>query len=193
MWHHNHSLWHHKTVSMTSLPHYSWHHTHYITSHILYLCHHSHCNCDKTPTMFLTLSAVYDISHGEWMKTHWLYLTWYPMYRYNQTHLIDDITFYVRMKSHPLHAWHHRDFIWHHIHAGWQHTIVCMSWHTLCLWNHMHYIWCLTCCVYDYPSSIPGLKPVKTAISFTLYVITPSRSKTSHLLCKASQMAYVCH
>ena len=57
----------------------------------------------------------------------------------------------------------------------------------------MHYICCHPYCVYDYPSTIPGLKPVKTAISSTLYVITPSWSKTSHLLCKASQVAYVCH
>ena len=127
------------------------------------------------------------------MTTPWLYLTWYRIYLCYQTHLIDDMTPYVRMKSHPLHAWHHRHYIWHHIHSCWQHTIVCMSWHTLCLWNHMHEKWCLTCCVYDYLSSIPGVKPVKTAISSTLYAITPSQSKTSHLLCKASQVAYVCH
>ena len=68
-----------------------------------------------------------------------------------------------------------------------------MSWHTLCLWNHMHYICCHPYCVYDYSSSIPGLKPVKTAISSTLYVITHPQLKISHLLCKASQVAYVCH
>ena len=127
------------------------------------------------------------------MTTQWLYLTWYRTYLCNQTHLIDFITTYIRMKSHPLHAWHDRHFIWHHIHSSWQHNIVCISWHTLCLWDHMHYICCHPYCVYDYPSSRPGLKPVKTAISSTLYVITPSRSRTSHLLCKASQVPYVCH
>ena len=126
------------------------------------------------------------------MTTQRLYLTWYPLYLCNQTHLIDFITTYIRMKSHPLHAWHDRHFIWHHIHSSWQHNIVCMSWHTLCLWYHMHYICCHPYCVYDYPSSRPGLKPVKTAISSTLYVITPSRLRTSHLLCKASQVPYVC-
>ena len=43
----------------------------------------------------------------------------------------------------------------------------------------------------DYPSSISDLKPIKTAISSNLYVITPSLSKTS--LCKTLQAAYVCH
>ena len=43
-----------------------------------------------------------------WMNdTQRLYLTWHSMYLFNQTHLIDDITPYVRMKSHPLHVWHH--------------------------------------------------------------------------------------
>ena len=97
------------------------------------------------------------------------------------------------MKSQPLHAWHHRHFMWHHIHSCWQHTTVCMSWHTLCLRNHMLYIYCQPYGVHDYQSSIPGLKPIKTAISSTLYVITLSRSKTSQLLCKVSQGAYVCH
>ena len=115
------------------------------------------------------------------------------MYLCNQTHLIDDITPYVRIKSYPLYIWHHRHFIWHHIHSCWQHTIVCMSWHTLCLWHHMYYIWCHPYHVYDYQSFISDFKSVKTAISSTLYVITPSRSRTPHLLCKASQVPYVCH
>ena len=84
------------------------------------------------------------------MATPRLYLTWYPMYLCNQTHLIDDIRPYVCMKSHTLHTLHQRHFIWHHIHSCWPHTVICMSWNTLCLWNYMHYIWCLTCCVYDY-------------------------------------------
>ena len=185
---------HHKTVLMTSRPHYSWHHPHCIW-------HHIHSTCDLTALwlwkdtyyVFDIIFSVYDILYDEWMTTPRLYLTWYQMYLCNQTHFIDDITPYVCMKSHPLHAWHQRQFKWHHIHSSWKNPIVWKSWHTLCLCNYMHYIWCLTCCVFDYPRSIPGLKPVKTAISPTPYVITPSWSKTSHLLCKASQEAYVCH
>ena len=193
IWHHNHSLWHHKNLSITSHPHYSWHHTHCIW-------HYIYSTCDITATVNVTRHllcfwhyTVYMISHGEWMTTQWLYLTWYPMYLCNQTHMIDDITLYVHMKSHSLHVWHHRYFIWHHIHSCWQHTIVCMSWHTLCLWHHVYYIWCKPYCVYDYTSSISDLKPVKIAVSSTQYVITPSLSKSSHLLCKTSQVACVCH
>ena len=64
---------------------------------------------------------------------------------------------------------------------------------THCFWHPMYYIWCYPYCVYDYPSSVSVLKPVKSDISSTLYVITPSLLKTSHLQCKTSQMAYVCH
>ena len=137
--------------------------------------------------------SVYEISHDEWMTTQWLYLTWYTKYLCNQTHLIDDISPYVDMKSHPLHVWHNRHFIWHHIHSCWQHTIVSMSWHKLSLWHHMYYIWGDPYCVYDYPSSISALKHVKTYISSTPYVFTPSLLKTSHLHCKISHLAYVCH
>ena len=141
MWHHNHSFWHQKTVFMTSYPYYSWIQTQCIRYDI-------HYNCDITATVTMTrqqicfyiILSVTDISHGEWMTTQRLYLTWYPKYLCNQTHLIDDITTYVRMKSHPLHVWHHRHFIWYHIRSWWQHTFVCMSWHTLCLWQHIYYI-----------------------------------------------------
>ena len=105
MWHHNCSLWHHETVFMTSHPHSSWHHTHCIQ-------HDIHSTCDITATVTMTRHLLYfditlsecDISNGEWMTTQWLYLTWYPLHRCNQTHLIDDITPYVRMKkTHWMH------------------------------------------------------------------------------------------
>ena len=142
-WHHNHSFWHQKTVFITSYPYYSWIQTQCIR-------HDIHYNCDITATVTMTrhllcfyiILSVIDISHGKLMTTQQLYLTWYPKYLCNQTHLIDDITTYVLMKSHPLHVWHHRHLIWHHIHSCWQHTIVCMSWHTLCLWHRIYYIWC---------------------------------------------------
>ena len=118
--------------------------------------------------------SVYEISPAEWMTRQWLYLTWYPMYLCNQTHLTNDITTYVCMKPHPLHARHQRHFTWHHIHCCWQHTFVSMSWHKLCLWHHMYYIGGHPYCVYDYPSSIPDLKHVKTHISSTPYVIIAS-------------------
>ena len=47
--------------------------------------------------------------------------------------------------------------------------------------------------MYDYPSTISDLKPIKTDISSTIYVITPSMLNTTNLQCKPSQVAYVCH
>ena len=118
------------TQFMTS-PHCIWHDIHStchitnsitMTRHLLYFWHYTQCIWHLTWWMNDNAMTVSDMI---------------PMYLCNQTHLIDDITPYVHMKSHPLHAWHHRHFIWHHIHSCWQHTIVCMSWHTLCLWHHM--------------------------------------------------------
>ena len=148
MRHHHHSLWHQKSVFMTSHPHYSWHHPHCIW-------HHIHSTCDLTATVTMTrhllcfwhdTQCIWHLTR-EWMTTQRLYLTLYPMYLCNQTHLTNDITPYVRMKPHPLHAWHHRNITWHHIHSWWQHTIVPMSWHKLCLWHHVYYIWCHPYCV----------------------------------------------
>ena len=113
-----------------------------VTSQPLYLWQDT-CN------VFDMILSVYEISPAEWMTTQRLYLTWYPMYVCNQTHLTNDITTYVHMKAHPLHAWHHRHFTWHHIHSCWQHAIVSISWQKLCFWHHMYNIWCHPYCVYD--------------------------------------------
>ena len=201
VWHHMNSMlyyslfyWHPKL--------YSWHHMDNIPEYRAdCIGHNIHYTCDTTATVTMTrhcnvfdmILSVYEISHAEWMTTQPLYLTWYPMYLCNQTHFTNDITPYVRMKQHSLHAWHHSYFTWHHIHACWQHTIVSMSWHKLCLWHHMYYIWCHPYCVYDKHSSISVLRHVKTDIYSTPYVITPSLLKISHLLCKISQAPYVCH
>ena len=180
------------TICMTSYEFY-------VTSQPLFMTSQD-CIHDITSTLYFDITAivtmtrhllyiiisVYDISHAEWMRTQQLYLTWYPMYLCNQTHLIDDITPYVHMKSHPLHVWHHRHFIWHHIHSCWQHTIVFMSWHTFCLWHHMYYIWCHSYCVYDYSSSISDLKPVKTAIS-SLYMSSHPLCRRHHTYCVSHQ------
>ena len=103
------------------------------------------------------------------------------------------MTHYVCMKSHPLHVGHQRHYLWHHILSWRHHTIVCMSWQPLSLWHHILYIWCHTHHVYDNTCSISDLKPILSAIMSSVYVITPTLSKTSHQLCKISQVAYVCH
>ena len=125
------------------------------------------------------LLSIYDISHGVWMTLQPRYVTSHSQYLCNHTHVIDDITLFVCMKSHPLHVGQHRHCLCHHILSWWRHTIVYMSWHPLCLWHHIQYIWCHTHCVYENTSSISDLKPILSAITSTLYVITPTLSKTS--------------
>ena len=113
-------------------------------------------------------------------------------YLCNHTHLID-ITAYVCMKSRPLHVGHHRHYLWHHILSWWHHTIVYMSWNPVLLWYYIQYVWCHTHCVCDNTSSTSDLKPILSAIISTVYIITPTLSKTSHQQCKRSQVAYVYH
>ena len=147
------------TTSFTDFKRlYSWHHIHNIPEYRTdSIRHNINYTCDITAAVTMTsllqrfdmILSLYEISRAEWMTTQQLYLTWYPIYLCNQTHLTNDITPYVRMKPRPVHAWHHRHFTWHHIHSCWQHTIVSMSWHKLCLWHHMYYIWCHLYCVYE--------------------------------------------
>ena len=55
----------------------------------------------------------------------------------------------------------------------------------------MYYIQCDPYCVYDYPSSISDLKPVKTDISSTLYVITSTLADNIPLfLCHGINSVY---
>ena len=120
------------------------------------LWHHSHSIYDKTPTIFVTSNSVYKTSHimNEWQKKR-MYLTWYPMYLCNQTHMIDDITTYVRMESHPLHVLQHRHFIWHHIDSFFFFFFICGGFcHTL-KWNSHGF----TCVPHSNPPSHLPLHP----------------------------------
>ena len=106
----------------------------------------STCHITTTITMTRHLLCFWHYTQCIWHLTWWmndtqrLYLTWYSMYLFNQTHLIDDITPYVRMKSHPLHVWHHRHFIWHYILTLWPQTTVFM-YHTHYIWHRVHSVW----------------------------------------------------
>ena len=72
----------------------------YMTSHILYLWHHSHCIYDKTPPMFMTSCSVYMTSHMvyEWQYNHGIL---------HHTHSICVITPTWLMKSHLMYVWNH--------------------------------------------------------------------------------------
>ena len=166
------------TICMTSYELYVTSHPIYMTSHTLYLWHHSPCFYEKTPAIFLTSYTVYMASRMvyEWQHNHCIW---------HHTHCIYIITLTWLIILHPLYVWnhtHHRHFIWHHIHSWWHHTIVCMSWHPLCLWHHILYIWCHTHCVWHYKIYI-WLETILSVITSTVYVIIPTLSKTSHQLC----------
>ena len=103
--HHTHYIWHliysvwchiHYVCYITQWL-YLWHQMLYVYDiFTLYGIRHSVTTtlplCAFTATRPELTLSVYDISSGEWMTTQWLYLTWYPLYVCNQTHLIDDIT-----------------------------------------------------------------------------------------------------
>ena len=148
------------------------------------------------------------------MTTQQLYLTWYPMYLYNDTHLIDDITHYVCMKLHLLHAWHLGIlydiistladntplFVCHGTHSVYDIIFIYDVTHPLCMTTQALYLPWNPLNMPSHPlymSSHPLCWRHHTyCVSHHrshMYAITPSLSKTSHLQCKASQVAYVCH
>ena len=72
----------------------------YMTSHTLYLRHHSHCIYDKTPPMFMSSYSVYMTSHMvyEWQYNHGIW---------HHTHSVCVITPICLMMSHPMYVWNH--------------------------------------------------------------------------------------
>ena len=154
------------TICITSQEFYMTPHWLFMTT-VLYSWGHIHCIHDNTPTLYdITYSIlatsqplsyvydsiinIYDISYGVWMTIQPLYPTSHSQYLCNHTHLIDDITPFVCMKSHPLNVGHHRHYLWHHILSWWHRTIVYMSWNPLCFWHHIQYIWWHTLCVWQH-------------------------------------------
>ena len=156
------------------------HYIHYITCIIYDI---SSTLYDVTFTMCVTShnDSIYDIKHYMfmtysldmasrtvlWPDNHCvssqpLCLTLYSVYFIHYTQCTNFMKSEC-MSSQHLYVWYHMHYIWHHIHSFTSH----------------HFI-------YDVEETISNLKPVKTAISSTLYVITPSLLKTAHLLCKTS-------
>ena len=120
---------------------YSWHHIHsihgstprlYDITYTIFVWSQPLYLWQDTSYVYGIIFSTYDISHCLPMKILQWYLTWCSQYLCNHTHLIDDITTYVFMKSHQLHIGHHRHYLWHHNLSWWHHNIVCMSWHPLC-------------------------------------------------------------
>ena len=128
---------------------YSWRHIHSIHDSTPTLYDNIHSMLATSQPLYLwqdtsyvydIIVSIHDISHGVWMTIQTRYPTSHSQCLCNHTHLIDDITPYVCMKTHPLHIGHHRHYLWHYSLSWWHHTIVFMSWQPLCLWHHIHYI-----------------------------------------------------
>ena len=100
---------------MMSHPLYSWQHTHSLWHHILYTCDITATVSMTRHPLYLWHHSIYDISQGVGMTIQPRYPTSHSQYLCNHTHLIDDITPYVCLKSYPLHVGHHRHYLWHHI------------------------------------------------------------------------------
>ena len=147
---------------------YSWHHIHNIPEYrtdcirhnTLHLWHHSHCNYDKTPAMFLTWYSVYMISHplNEWqhkdciwhdtqcicvIKPIWL-MTSQPMYVWNHNHgmhdtidTLPDITYTLADNIPLFYVMAQTLFM--------KSYVLYMMTPILCVWLTQLYIWLETC------------------------------------------------
>ena len=126
--HHILALWHQAIIFMSSHPLY-------LTSYLLYLCHHIHSIDDIMPSEFLR-------SHPLYMTTSYpLYMTSQPLNVYHHTHSFSDITPFVCRTSPRLYLYSHTCFIKHHVHILWHQTTLFMTSHALYSWHHSHYIW----------------------------------------------------
>ena len=118
-----------------------WHHRHY-------LCHHTHCIDNITPTLSMTTHSPY-VWHRLhytrhqiltfWPQTtilrtsHPLYYISCPLYLHNHSNYIDDFTATICMISPPLHVKHSVHYIYDIIPTMYDNTILCVHYTTLCI------------------------------------------------------------
>ena len=97
------TLWHQATIFMKP-------HSLYLTSYILYVCHHTHCLGFIAPTKFLR-------SHPLYMMTSYpMYMTSQPLNVCHHTHSFNGITHFVFRTSHPLCVSYLINCIKHYLH-----------------------------------------------------------------------------
>ena len=87
--HHNHILWHHTTLFMTSHALYLWYHSHYIWHWIHHIC--------VTTTILLMISDQLYVSH----HTHFMYAILWTVHNITST-LFDFTTFYLSNYIHCI-------------------------------------------------------------------------------------------
>ena len=120
----------------------------YMRHHSNYLCPHTHCIYNITPTLFMTSDTPY-----VW---HCLHYTRHHILTLHNVHCICVITSTVLMISHKLYFWdyfcynsrHHIHCIGHDSHWLWHNThsfddirtFLCMTSHPLYVQNHIHLI-----------------------------------------------------
>ena len=148
----------------------------YLTSYILYLCHHIHSLDDITPTEFLR-------SHPLYMMTSYpLHMTSQPLNVCHLTHFFNDISPFVCRTSHPLYVYYHIHWIKHYLHILWHHTTLFFTSHALYSWHPppLYLKWHpLYLCHYN--DSIDGLRPTLCMTSHSLYVGQLMNSTERHI------------
>ena len=143
------------TIWMTSYePHMTSHplfmiSLHGMTSHPLYLCHHTHDTCYFIHCSWTITYSVLIIPHILYVchETHYMWHQRNSMWHHTHSLWHNNTVF---MMTHRLYPWQHTHSIWHHIHYTCDITAtVCMKIHLLCLGHHTPYIWHLTWCMND--------------------------------------------
>ena len=147
----------------------------YLTSYILYLCHHTHCLGNITTTEFLRSHLLY------MMTSYPLYMTSLPLNVCHHTHFFNGITPFICRTSHPLYVSYHIQCIKHYLHILTSHQIIyeitctlfmispplSLKWHPYYLSHHN--------------DSIDGLRPTLCVTSHPLYGCQLMHSTQRHI------------
>ena len=197
LWQHNHCL--------TSQPLC-------LTSHQLYLCHHTHWMNFIKPSVCMTSQplCVWHHMHYMWYHIHNLgdhtplcmtsgplYLTSLPLYLCHQTHPIDDITATICMTSPTVYLWHHIHYIYDIISTKYDITTVCVYDATLgiCMTSfalqmtthplyhtNPQYLWCHIHLRHDNTAPVSDIAPTISMSSNHLHWNLTQFCMTSHPL-----------
>ena len=175
---------------MTSQPLYMKPHpicratyTLYMRHHNRYLCPHTHCIDNITPTLCMTSHSPY-VCHRCTIQgiTSSLYdlkppcLYHHTNYIWHRVHCICVITSTIFMISHQLYFWDHiRYNSRHHIHCI-RHDSHCMTPQPLHSWDQIPYIW-------HHLQGLCHLVPYTCDITYTMFVNTCQLYLTSNTQC----------
>ena len=155
IWHHTQFFYHHTTVLMTSQSLYRKSHpvcsatyTIYMRHHSHYLCPHTHCIDNITPTLCMMSHSPY-VWHCFPYTRHHILTSWpqttvfmsSPKYIVHRVHCICVIASTVLMTSHQLHFWDYICYNSRYLIHCIQHNSHCMTSQPLHSWHQIPYIW----------------------------------------------------